>query len=80
MKKFILGILFSYLGIPIMQCLSSILSNKTQLINYKIAKQVYDLKKEMNLLQEQQEPIATQAIGFNIEDPQQYIEQEEEDE
>ena len=78
MKKFILGILFSYLGIPIMQCISSIISNKTQLINYKIAKQVYDIKKEMDLQQEEQPSISTQAIGFNVEDPQQYIEQEEE--
>lgn len=80
MKKFIFGILFSYLILPFVQCLSSLISNETQLLNHKIARKTYKIKKEMGILQQENiDPIATQAIGFTIEDPEQY-EQEEEDE
>lgn len=77
---FILGIVFIYVFIPIVDNLLTIFSTWTEYISYIYAAKVYKIKQELNMQQEEEEeshnPIgfATEAIGFSTEemmDPEQ---------
>lgn len=81
MKKFLSGMLFALLGLSLLDDITAILTNLTQLFCYKIAKQTYQIKKQLAITQEDQQeqnnPIGfqTNCIGFQIESPQQEEEQ-----
>ena len=81
MKNFVLGVLFALIGLPAIDCLTSLLSNKTQLQSYKIAKQIYDIQKTMP---QQEEPpqeqtkypmgFSTSCVGFEVDGQEEYEE------
>ena len=80
MKKFILGMLFTLLALPLIDDIVTILANKTQLYSYQIAKKINDIKKQIDdnmNLQEENNPIgfSTSCVGFEIDNPE--IEEEE---
>lgn len=82
---FILGALFIYLGLPLMQNFLSIVQAWTQLRVYKFAAKVYQIKKQLNIIDQQDEEkdshpigfVCTQAIGQQIEN-EEIVEEEEE--
>lgn len=76
MKKFLSGILFALFGLSLIDNINAILTNLTQFYCYKIAKQTYQIKKQLALTQDekQQEPhnamgFQTDCIGFQVESP-----------
>lgn len=79
---FILGIVFIYIFIPVIDNLLTIFSTWAEYISYKFAAKVYKIKQQLNITEDQEEeksnPIgfATDCIGFQTEDPVE-IEQEE---
>lgn len=81
---FILGALFVYLGLPLMENFLSIVQAWTELRVYKFAAKVYQIKKQLHIEDQQDEdnshPIGfvyTDAIGQQIES-EEIIEEEEE--
>lgn len=80
MKNFVLGILLALIGLPAIECLTSLLSNKTQLQSYKIAKQIYDIQKSMPQQEEPQQkqkkyPMGfTSCVGFEVNGQEEYEE------
>lgn len=84
---FILGALFMTVGVPLLQIIVSIVTAWSELVVYKFAFKVYELKKQMDVDdQDQQEgkkfPMGfqtTDVIGAVIENPD-YEEQEEQEE
>lgn len=84
---FILGALFMTVGVPLLQIIVSIVTAWSELVVYKLAFKVYELKRQMEVDdQDQQEekkfPMGfqtTDAIGAVIENPD-YEEQEEQEE
>ena len=80
---FILGALFIYLGLPLMQNFLSIVQAWTQLKVYKYAAKVYQIKKQLHIEDQQDEEhshpigfVCTQAIGQQIEN-EEIVEEEE---
>lgn len=83
---FILGMLFIYIFIPLVDNLLSIISTQTQYINFKYAAKCVKLKKEYGIEVEEEEqssnPIGfvfTDAIGTS-EEPEVQTEEEDENE
>lgn len=70
---FILGIVFIYIFIPIIDNLLTIFSTWTEYISYKLAAKVYKIKQQLNISNEQEEeksnPIGftTDCVGFQVE-------------
>lgn len=82
MRNFFLGILFVLLGIPAIENFTTWLESKTSLSTYKIAKDIYKIKREIG--QECQEEkqnneigFHTQCVGYDIPITQEYEEQQE---
>ena len=81
---FILGIVFIYIFIPIVDNLLTIFSTWAEYISYKFAAKVYKIKQQLNVSNEQEEeesnPIGfatTDCVGFQVENLTE-LEQEEE--
>ena len=69
MLYFILGIFFILLVIPLVENFVTIIASKTELITYKIAKQICDLKKQMDEQEEQEQHqvgFRTECVGYEI--------------
>ena len=81
MKYFIMGFLFASVGIPLIDYLTTQLSNQSELHAHMVAKQIYEIQKTMNpqeqSAQESKNPIgfATSCVGFEVDGQE---EQEEE--
>lgn len=82
---FILGIVFIYVIIPIVDNLLTIFSTWTEYISYIYAAKVFKIKQELNIEEEEEEqhhnPIgfATDAIGFSTEEDYETQEEEQDD-
>lgn len=83
---FILGALFVYLGLPLMQNLLSIIQAMSEYVVYIFAGKVYKIKKQIMPQGQQQEqtsnPIGfvyTDAIGTQVESHEEYSQDEEEE-
>ncbi len=81
---FILGILFIYLIIPLLDMAIGILNAKTQYTTYKYAFKIYQIKKQMGLEEQDQEQggkipmgFATEAVGFSVQTPDEFQEDDE---
>lgn len=77
---FILGIVFIYIFIPIIDNLLAILSTLTEYINYKIAVKVYELKKKYNIEVDDDEEENSNPIGFVCTEMLELPDTDEEDE
>ena len=84
MKNFLLGILFVFLGIPILQAIATSIEDNSQLLSCKTAKKIYNIKKEIEEQQQQPEssnPVIgfqTQCVGCEIENQDPFEEEEDE--
>ena len=74
MKKFILGVFFTLIGLPLIDDIVIILAKQTELYSYKILKKIYDIKKTINddvLLSEEDGKntigFQTSCIGYEVE-------------
>ena len=87
MIYFLYGVLFCYLGIPLLEgllsffqtffeWLNSILNKKTQKNNYDIRKMANELQKD----ELEDSPYSTSCIGFSVHDQEEYYEDDEEEE
>ena len=63
MKNFILGILFIYLGVPIIENFTSWLESKTSLSIQLIAKKIYDIQQTMK----DDEGVINNPLGFQTQ-------------
>lgn len=77
MKNFLLGTLFVFLGIPIFQFCSARIEDASQLLSYQNAKKIYQIKKQIEQQQGEQEGncqigFHTQCIGQQIESESQF--------
>ena len=73
MKKFVGGLLFALVGLPVLDDLVTMFSNYVELNSCKIAKKIYAIKKqiEQNFPEEQEEtrePVGFQYTPIEIDD------------
>ena len=68
MINFLLGLIFAYLILPLLQLVANYCQSRTELANYKIIKQVSVIKKEIGQLQGPEEQELCNPIGFQIND------------
>ena len=61
---FLLGIVFIYIFIPIIDGFLSIFSTWTEYVNYKMVAKVMEIKKKYNIEGENEEEEASNPIGF----------------
>lgn len=74
MKYFLLGLLFSYLCLPIIQNITSLIDTQTEYFIYKISAKTEKIKEDMaQPIEEQQTP-----IGFCLSPIEEYEQQKEE--
>ena len=80
---FLLGIVFIYIFIPIIDGFLSIFSTWTEYVNYKMVAKVMEIKKKYNIEVEGEEEEELNPIGFvcteTMEIPNEEPEQQEED-
>lgn len=65
MYLFILGILFTLIGLPTIECFMNFLSNRFELSSYKIIKQIYEIQKTMPEKEEEQQKKPKYPMGFS---------------
>ena len=84
MKNFLLGILFVFLGIPILQAIANSIEDNSQLLSCKTAKKIYNIKKQIQQQSSQEETsnsqigFQTQCIGYEVNNENQFEEDEDE--
>ena len=85
MKYFILGVLFTLIGMPIIDFFTTWLANQSELHSYKIAKKIHNIQNSMasqenEQIVEQKEKIpmgfATSCIGFEVNNQEEEYEEE----
>lgn len=78
MLYFLLGMLFVFLGVPIFGAIETFIQDMSNLISCKIAKKMYDIKKEINAqnIQEQSQDFqigfqSAECIGYEVDNQSQ---------
>lgn len=74
MKNFLLGCLFILIILPIIDNLIALMSNQIQYLQCKIQKKIYDIKKQINLQQQEEDNknqigFQSSCIGYEIQNP-----------
>ena len=64
---FILGIVFIYIFIPIVDNLLTVFSTFTEYLCYKFALKIYKIKKELNITDDEEEEKTINPIGFSTD-------------
>ena len=64
---FILGVVFIYIFIPIIDNLLTVFSTFTEYLCYKFALKIYEIKKELNITDEEEDEKSSNPIGFSTE-------------
>lgn len=77
MKKFILGVLFGVVALPVLDCVVSIIQQATQLEKTKLATKTVKVQSEYE--EEPQEKPTKYAIGFVAPNSEECDEEEEEE-
>lgn len=80
MKYFIAGILFALIGLPAIDSLTTLLSNKIELESYKVIKKINEIQQTIPQQEEEPEetknPIGfTTCVGFEVDGQEDYEEQ-----
>ena len=85
MKYFISGVLFTLIGMPIIEFFTTWLANQSELHSYKTAKKIHDIQKSMAPQEEEQVceqkekfpmGFATSCVGFEVNDQEEEYEEE----
>ena len=83
LSYFILGALFLFVGVPLLQSILSIINAWSEYRVYNFAFKVYKIKQQMYDDQDKQQDnkkipmgFQTDAIGISIEDPEEFQEEE----
>lgn len=77
MKKFIYGLLFGFILIPVLDELTNLLVSLFELPKATITKKILKENKIIADLQAEQEQVATQCMGFEYYPQEEYYDEEE---